>query len=128
MNHRLLLPLIAAVTVFAVNENAQAGGVITHGRESVEHDTITHDPCDAECHELRHWVMELYEGQDAMVARRADWLGLELTLEMLDDPEGQGVAADAEAQGGCAATGGSLFATLASLWLLRRRRSRTRLI
>ncbi len=120
MTFRLFLLALFA-TLAASSGEAQAGGVITHGRDRPN--LIVDGACDAECQELHSWVMELYDSRDAMIAQRADALGFEvLTLEMLDQPEVFGVAPQAEAQGGCAASGGSLFAGLVGLFLLRRRR------
>ncbi|MEM6730303.1 MAG: MYXO-CTERM sorting domain-containing protein, partial [Myxococcota bacterium] len=125
----LMLAATVAMFVTQAPTVAVAGGVIIHGRELAEKTYTMPNRLDEECDErCRDYMMVLehiFESDDARISRAVDARGEALSFEMLDDPEAFGLDPNMGSEGGCAASGGSLFAAFGALALLRRRRRRS---
>ena len=104
---------------FLLPMSAHAGGVITHGDVDPDRDLVI-EHCDRSCQEVELLVDEIFNGRDATLSSLADSRGLEGTLDLLNQPGRFDI--DDPREGGCAASGASVFAALGAALLLRRRR------
>ncbi|MEL6340102.1 MAG: hypothetical protein AAFQ65_09345 [Myxococcota bacterium] len=127
-NHSTLGPLAAAVLLTTLlSATADAGGVITHGRETWSRETPADDhvqeQCDAQCLELYDIFLEIFSSHDAVVSQQASLQGVDVSVPVLDAPENFGIDVSNAHEAGCSASGAEPHILwLMTGWFLWRRR------
>lgn len=127
-NHSRLRTLAAAVLLTTLlSSTADAGGVITHGRETWSRETPAdshvQEQCDARCMELYDIFLEIFSSRDAVVSQQASLQGLDVSVPVLDTPDNFGIDVSNAHAAGCSSAGaGPPILWIMTGWLLWRRR------